>query len=106
MRLKWTDETVLKQVILVRTDLEMRKGKVASQVAHAAVNPIDKRVILKVGSLAELEAYERKAQAAALITRKIADAGHTQVDPGTVTVLSIIGPESIVNDITGELKLL
>lgn len=106
MKFKWTDDTIVKQVILVRNDLDMRKGKIASQCCHAAVNPVDKRVILKVGSLEELDSYLRKANAAALIVKLIVDAGHTQVEPMTPTVLSIIGPEDIVDAITGGLRLL
>lgn len=36
----------------------------------------------------------------------VSDAGHTQVAPGSNTVLSIFGKESEVNQVTGKLKLL
>lgn len=48
-----------------------------------------------------------KAEAQGLITYLVADAGHTQVEAGTETVLAI-GPahEDAINAITGHLKLL
>ena len=42
----------IKQVIIVRKDLNMRKGKIAAQVAHAAMKVIlDKMVVTKTSKL-------------------------------------------------------
>ena len=47
------------------------------------------------------------AQARGLSAVAIQDAGHTQVDPGTVTVKCIgPGPASTVDGVTGHLRLL
>jgi peptidyl-tRNA hydrolase, PTH2 family len=112
----------MKQVILVRQDLKLPKGKLAAQVAHAAVHAYRKasfikkriwlslgmkKVVLKVKDLDELRIYIKKAKDKGLKTSLIADAGKTVVEPGTITCLGI-GPDEDekINEITGELKIL
>jgi len=112
-------------VIIVRTDLKMGKGKLAAQVAHAAVDSFyktyvndpekamawlrqgQKKVVLKVGGLKELISRLEKARRLGIQYSLIRDAGHTQLEAGTVTCLGI-GPdqEELVDMITGDLKLL
>ena len=112
---------VYKQVILVRQDLKLPKGKLAVQVAHASVGALvkshkddikkwqdygQKKVALKVGNLDELLQYKKKAEDMGLICALIEDAGKTVVEPGTVTCLGI-GPdrEEKIDKITGNLKM-
>lgn len=113
--------TNLKQVILVRTDIKMSKGKVAAQVAHGAVNCAlsankkllknwqstgMKKITLKVESLEDMEKYQKLADENDLVNSLIADAGHTEIAPGTKTVLCIgPGPEVQIDKITGDLKI-
>lgn len=114
-----------KMVIVVRTDLDMGKGKMAAQVAHAAVSAAytawrskgelfrrwfaegQRKVVVKVSSLSELLQIKREAEAAGVVTALVTDAGLTQLPPGTVTALGI-GPdkEGLIDSITGHLKLL
>ncbi len=111
-----------KQVILVRDDLKLSKGKMSAQVAHAAVDAVMlsdadavekwreqgmKKSVLKVKDLAELTVYEEKAKRAGLVVAVVTDAGHTHVDPGTITCMAI-GPheEKRIDSITGNLKLM
>lgn len=111
-----------KQVIVVRQDLKLPKGKLSAQVAHASVNALlkshkddikkwkdegMKKVVLKVKDLSELMEYKRKAEDAGLVTALIEDAGLTVVEPGTITCLGI-GPdkEERIDNITGNLKCL
>ena len=113
----------LKQVIVVRTDLKMGKGKLAAQVAHASLQAFlncrnetwkrrwldsgAKKVVLKVKSLQELLEIYRKAKAAGLPVALIADAGKTQLEPGTITCVGIgPAPSRLIDPITGHLKLL
>lgn len=112
----------MKQSIAVRTDLGMGVGKVAAQVAHASLKAYEaaeddavdewrrggrKKVVVEVESEDELlelkEAAERRALTAALVR----DAGHTQVESGTLTALAV-GPaaDEDVDSVTGELSLL
>jgi len=113
-----------KLVVVVRQDIKISPGKMAAQVAHAAVSCAMKakaskkdlysewmkegqrKVVLKVRDIAELESVERMASVAGLITDKITDAGLTEVPPGTITCLGI-GPakEIDVDRVTGHLKL-
>jgi len=110
----------MKQAIIVRTDLKMGKGKVASQVAHASVSSflkskskkmwIDegmKKIILKVSSLRELKNLYRQAKRDKLPCELIKDRGLTQIKPGSVTCLGI-GPVSDkkIDKIIRKLKLL
>lgn len=111
-----------KQVILVRTDLKLTKGKMAAQAAHASVQAVlnsDKKIVedwcfegmkktvLKVADKEELLSYKRKASNYGLKTALITDAGKTHIVPGTITCLGI-GPdkEEKIDKITGELKLM
>jgi PTH2 family peptidyl-tRNA hydrolase len=110
----------LKQVLLIRKDLGMSKGKIAAQAAHASVDAVlsankklinnwrsqgMKKIALKVESEQELKELISKAMEADLITSMIRDAGHTEVSPGTITCGAIgPGPEVQIDKITGELK--
>lgn len=116
---------IYKQAIVVRKDLKMEKGKIATQVAHAAVSAYrkslsmnksavkrwesygEKKVVLKVGSLRNLKSAFRKAKEAGLPCVMIRDSGKTQVKPGSVTCIGI-GPaaEGKIDSITKDLKLL
>lgn len=112
----------LKQVILVRADLKLPKGKAAAQASHAAVEATlrsDKetvrewrnagmaKIVLKVDGEKELLKYNQLAKDFGIITAIITDAGRTVVAPGTRTCLAA-GPakEEELDSIFGELKLL
>lgn len=112
----------MKQVILVRQDLKLPKGKLAAQVAHASVEAMlnspaaivrkwrgegMKKIVLKVADEKELLAFARKAQEAGLVAAVITDAGHTVVAPGTITCCGI-GPadEKKIDALTGGLKMM
>ena len=111
-----------KQVILVREDLKLPKGKLAAQSSHASVDAtlksdkkiVDlwkkdggKKVVLKVKDEKELFKYKQMAEDDGLKTVLITDAGHTVVEPGTITCLGI-GPdeEERIDRVTGKLKMM
>ena len=116
--------SIIKQVIVVRTDLDMGKGKIAAQVGHACVlgaehvrksNPEwftqwwdgQEKIVVKVSSLKELEKIKRDAIELGLPWSEVTDAGHTQIAPGTLTCISLgPAPENLIDKITGELSLL
>jgi PTH2 family peptidyl-tRNA hydrolase len=110
-----------KQVILVRQDLKLPKGKLAVQVAHASADALlkshkdyvnawrsegMKKVALKVADEKELLKFKQMAEDLNLVTALIVDAGRTVVEPGTVTCLGI-GPdkEEKIDKITNKLKM-
>ncbi len=111
-----------KMIFLVRTDLKMEKGKIASQVAHAAIvsfiNSNDtiklewlkkgqKKIVLKVRDFEELIKYKEKANKSGIKMFFIRDAGKTQVKEGEITVASTEIEESEKLDrIFKDLKLL
>lgn len=111
-----------KQVIVVRKDLKLDKGKLASQVAHASVGAYkkslpqirqgwedegEKKVVVKVEDLKELIRIFNEAKKSKLPCVLIKDAGRTHIPPGTVTAVGI-GPadEKDIDKITGKLKIL
>lgn len=64
------------------------------------------KVALQVKSEDELLMLQAQAISLGLCARSIQDAGRTQIASGSRTVLGILGPKSIVDGVTGELKLL
>lgn len=120
--MKNKEKEEFKQVIIVREDLKMSKGKIAAQVSHGSVDAVlktdkedvikwhnngMKKVVLKVKDKQELLDFKKKAQTAGLTCSLVIDAGHTEIPSGTPTCLAI-GPdkEQKIDKITGKLKLL
>ncbi|MGI0085832.1 MAG: peptidyl-tRNA hydrolase Pth2 [Nitrososphaerales archaeon] len=114
-----------KQVIVVRNDLKMGKGKLAVQVAHASVSSVEQarkhrpawyqawihdnqaKICVKVNSEMELRLIKGRVDEAGIPNTLIQDAGLTQLDPGTTTCLGIgPAPSEVLDRYTGELKLL
>jgi PTH2 family peptidyl-tRNA hydrolase len=114
-----------KQVIVVRKDLGMGTGKLAAQVAHAAVMAVEitkmrnlnwfnswfkagqAKVVVKVQNLSELVEIRKHAETLHLSVAEIQDSGLTQIPPGTVTCIGIgPGPSGLIDKVTNHLKLL
>ncbi|KAI0428991.1 PTH2-domain-containing protein [Xylaria sp. FL1042] len=122
-----------KLVLVVRTDLGMTKGKIAAQCSHATLacyktlsrtaarQPTSAeakilqrwerlgqaKIAVQVKSQDELLTLMGKARSLRITAEVIQDAGRTQIDPGSLTVLGVgPAPKSLVDQITGGLKLL
>jgi PTH2 family peptidyl-tRNA hydrolase len=111
----------MKQAIVVRADLGMGTGKLAAQVAHASLSAYEdagsrtrtawkgsgqKKVVLKADSESQLFELADAAEREGLPNAIVRDAGHTQLDPGTVTALAVgPGDDGIVDRVTGDLSL-
>jgi PTH2 family peptidyl-tRNA hydrolase len=115
----------LKQVIVLRRDLEMGKGKMVAQGCHAAVEAVletmkrdkklverwleqgQKKIVLRVDSEEELLDLYRRAQELGITAVLVVDKGLTQLPPNTVTALGLgPAPAEVLDKITGKLKLL
>ncbi len=111
----------MKQVIVARSDLGMSPGKVAAQVAHASLRSYEsssntdqqawkdegqKKVVLQVNSESELFQLADVAEREGVPYAVIRDAGHTELEAGSVTALGI-GPagDAVIDEITGHLSL-
>ena len=114
--------TEYKQVIVVREDLKLSRGKLAVQVAHASIIGYEKsdkrivelwksqgqkKIVLKVPNLEKLLEIKEKAEKLGLITGIVVDAGLTEIPPGTITAV-VIGPDDAkkIDKVTGNLPLL
>ncbi|KAJ3057688.1 hypothetical protein HDU99_007180, partial [Rhizoclosmatium hyalinum] len=98
-----------KMVLLVRTDLDMGKGKAAAQCCHATLAAYRKietkdpkglrnwerygqaKVTLKCPNEEEMLALQKKARSLGLVAESIRDAGRTQIAANSRTVLAV-GP--------------
>ncbi|KAL3452483.1 putative mitochondrial peptidyl-tRNA hydrolase Pth2 [Aspergillus insuetus] len=116
----------VKLVLVVRTDLGMTKGKIAAQCSHATLacykylvshttnsailrrweSQGQAKIALQTKSEEELQLLQAQAMSLGLCARVIQDAGRTQIASGSRTVLGILGPKSVVDTVTGHLKLL
>jgi peptidyl-tRNA hydrolase, PTH2 family len=112
----------MKLALVVRTDLGMGRGKIAAQVAHAAVAAVlaagpaelaawladgQPKVVLRVSTPEHLLDLAGQAAARGLTAEIVRDAGRTQVAAGTPTCCAI-GPaeDDRIDAVTGELSLL
>lgn len=112
----------MKQVMVVRNDLKMGKGKIAAQCCHGSLGAYKKtnpekirkweneayaKVVCKVNSLEELLELKKQAIINKVSYYLVVDAGRTQLPTSTATVLAL-GPDEdeILDKITGDLKLL
>ncbi|ELY43342.1 peptidyl-tRNA hydrolase Pth2 [Natronorubrum sulfidifaciens] len=111
----------MKQAIVARTDIGMGQGKLAAQVAHASLSAYEKadsqlqsqwksggqkKVVLKGESERQLHELAAIADSNGIPHAIVRDAGHTQLEPGTVTTLAV-GPaaDGRVDSVTGNLSL-
>lgn len=113
----------MKQAIVLRTDLKMRRGKEISQGAHASMKATLEnlqhpdvvewlsgtfaKIALGCGSEDEMIELEKRAKEAGLITALIVDAGRTEFNGVPTMTALAVGPagDEKVNEITGHLKL-
>ncbi|KAI3757009.1 hypothetical protein L6452_04542 [Arctium lappa] len=113
-----------KMVLVVRNDLKMGKGKIAAQCSHATLGLYKKilqrapkalsrwemcgqvKVVVKIESEDDMLVLQEKAKSMAIPTHVVIDAGRTQIAPNSRTVMAVLGPAEMVDDVTGGLKLL
>jgi peptidyl-tRNA hydrolase, PTH2 family len=114
-----------KMVLVIRGELRLTAGKAAAQAAHAAVMLTlaaqkrapealeswlaagQKKIVLTVPSLTDLEQLASQARARSIPTVWVEDAGLTEVAPGTRTCIGLGPcPAALVDAVTGSLALL
>jgi len=114
-----------KMVIVARSDLKLSPGKLAAQVAHAAVacalstkknnskwfskwqNEGAKKAVVKVENVDGFFPLKEKAEKLKIAAYLIEDAGHTEIPAGTKTVLGVgPAPANLVDQVTGHLQIL
>lgn len=115
-----------KMTIVVRKDLNMSVGKIAAQVGHGVLEAYKlaskthtsyvqnwefssgtAKIVLQANSLKELNSLKQLAISNNLPYAEIADAGRTEVEPGSITVLAVgPGPVDLIDKVTGKLELL
>jgi peptidyl-tRNA hydrolase, PTH2 family len=114
-----------KMLLIVNTELNMGKGKIAAQCGHAAVGCYDAsrrkcpaavlawyrtgcaKIALKCSSTEELLALAQLAQHKYRIPYYLVeDAGRTQIAAGSRTVLGLFAPAALFEGFTSHLKLM
>ena len=114
-----------KMVVVTRKDLKLSSGKLAAQVAHAAVTCAletkkktpdwfnkwqrdgGKKAVVRVDSEEEFYSLKEKANELDIFAYIVKDAGHTEIPAGTKTVLGLgPAPSNIIDQVTGDLTLL
>ncbi|MBI3412624.1 MAG: peptidyl-tRNA hydrolase [Candidatus Aenigmarchaeota archaeon] len=112
----------MKQAILIRTDVRMSVGKKTVQACHASVGAVlnadkkslwvweeggSKKIMLEARGENVLKDLQAKARKMGLPCFLVADAGLTELEPGTTTALAIgPGDDKKIDKLTGSIKLL
>ena len=112
----------MKQVIVVNQSLNLPKGKLAAQVAHAAVGAFVEaddnartdwlaegmpKVVVRASNETELQRLLALAIQNGIPAVLVEDAGRTVIPAGTITCLGLgPAPDEEIDQLTGELKLL
>ena len=113
-----------KMVLVVNQELGMGKGKIAAQCGHAAVGCYKRaskhcpkglkaweytgcaKIAVKCPSEEQMRTILERAYEKGLPLYLVEDAGRTQIAAGSRTVLGILGPTYVFDDLTSHLKLL
>lgn len=114
-----------KQVVVVRADLDLSPGKLAVQVAHAAVDAAlaaeseapdwfrawreetHKKVCVLADDEDALLDLEVRAEGDGIPNAIVRDAGRTEIASGTITALGLgPAPDDRLDPLTGDLTLL
>ncbi|KAJ1332938.1 peptidyl-tRNA hydrolase [Batrachochytrium salamandrivorans] len=120
-------QPIATEVLLVRTDLEMTKGKAAAQCCHAALAVYQSaqekstktrewikawkkygqaKITLKCPDEATMLAIQAEARILGLPAKSICDAGKTQIKAGSRTVLAIgPAPADLIDKVSGKCRL-
>ena len=115
----------IKMVFFVRRDLKMGKGKIGSQCAHASIglykkllknknnnllehweNTGSKKIVLKVdneNAFGDVLVYCERHN---ILNHTVVDAGKTQIEANSKTVLVIIEESKKLNNLTRKYKLM
>lgn len=120
-----TRDSELTMVLVSRADLKLSSGKLAAQCSHATAECILKakksmpreldrylregarKIICKTENLQSMKEIYTKAKKSKLISHMVTDAGHTEIPPGTITIVGIgPGPRKMIDKITGTLSLM
>lgn len=110
----------MKQVIILREDINMSRGKEIAQACHASLGAYkkadsdkvsqwesegSKKIVVLAGER-NLEDLYSKLQTMDITTYMVKDAGKTELEPGTLTALGVgPGKESEIDSVTAELEL-
>lgn len=119
-----SDHYEYKQVIVMRKDLNMRKGKMIAQGAHASMMVVLNfqtdifvqkwlsqkfaKIVVSVDSEKELQEIHEKALTSGLRSFMIQDSGYTEFNGVPTNTCIAIGPAPAewIDKVTGHLKLL
>jgi peptidyl-tRNA hydrolase len=112
----------VKQVIVANQALNLPRGKLAAQVAHAAIGAFlaahadaqaawlrvgMPKIVVGVAGEADLLSLREAAARVGVPSFLVQDAGRTVLLPGTITCLGLgPAPVDLLDTLTGELKLL
>lgn len=123
-----TEDETPKMVFVVNSELSMGPGKMAAQVGHATLHLFrhvqegkdekacaemkqweetgGKKVVVRGNNAQHLLALKKRSYELRIPNVMVHDAGRTQVEPGSLTVLALFGRSSLLDKVTGKLRLL
>jgi PTH2 family peptidyl-tRNA hydrolase len=108
----------------VRKDLKMQKGKIASQCAHASIGLYkkllknknnllndweksgSKKIVLKVDNESAFGDIIKYCQMNNILNHTVVDAGRTQIEANSKTVICVIEESKKLNNLTRNYKLM